>query len=92
MKELELLQQKLEQLIKRFTALQAEKERLEQAGQKQAGIISELQAKIAALESELQLKSVALSASGSHSEEEKQKLKIHLDRVIREIEKNIELL
>ena len=92
MKELELLQQKLEQLIKRFTALQAEKERLEQVGRKQDGIITELRTKIAVLESELQLKSVAFSATGTHSEEEKQKLKIHLDHVIKEIEKNIELL
>ncbi len=92
MKELELLQQKLEQLIKRFAALHAEKERLEQAGNRQAGIITALQNKIAALESELQFKSVALSTSGAHSDEEKQKLKTHLDRVIREIEKNIELL
>lgn len=92
MKELELLQQKLEQLIKRFAALQAEKEKLELAGQRQAGIITELKARITTLESDLQLKSVAISASGHYSEEEKQELKMHLDRVIREIEKNLELL
>lgn len=92
MKELELLQQKLEQLIKRFSALQAEKEKWEQAGMRQAEIITALQTRIDTLESELQLKSVALSASGKHTESDKEQLKQHLDKVIREIEKNIELL
>lgn len=92
MKELELLQQKLEQLMKHFSASQAEKERLEKANVRQAAIIAGQEEKIAALETELQLKSVALSAGGIHTEAEKQKLKVHLDKVIRTIEKNIELL
>jgi len=92
MKELELLQQQLEQLIKRFTALQAEKDKLELAGQRQAEIITELKARVTVLESDLQLRSVALSASGHHSEDKKLELRTHLDRVIREIEKNLELL
>ena len=92
MKELELLQQKLEQLIKRFSALQAEKERMEQLNKRQAGIITAQEEKITALEAELQSSSVVLSASGTFSGLEKEKLKAQLDRVIREIEQNIELL
>ncbi|WP_118972767.1 hypothetical protein [Taibaiella koreensis] len=92
MKELESLQQKLEQLLKRHTALAGEKDRLEQLCDRHAGTISEQQDKITALETELRLKSVALSTAGTHAYKDKQQLKSHLERVIREIEKNIELL
>jgi len=92
MKELELLQQKLELLLKRYAAVLGEKERLEELCNRHTGTISDQQNKIAALETELQLKAVALSTTGTHAGEDKQKLKTHLERVIREIEKNIELL
>jgi|GEM_PF-1778635 len=92
MKELELLQQRLEQLIRRFTALQAEKERMDKALARQAEIISGQQETINRLEQELQLKTVAGSVAGTASPAEKEQLKQHLDQVIREIEKNIELL
>lgn len=92
MKELELLQQRLEQLMKHFAAAQAEKERLEKNNLRQAALISEQEKTITKLETALQLKSVAISTAGAHTEEEKQQLKAHLDKVIRVIEKNIELL
>lgn len=91
MQELELLQQKLEHLLKRFVALQAEQTRLQQTVSKQTEIIADQKERIVQLEKEIQLKSVVISASGSDGQE-KEKLKKHLDKVIREIEKNIEML
>lgn len=90
MKELELLQQKLDHLLKSYTALQLTTARLEAANAKQAATIEEQQGKIESLQKELQLKSVAISATYSASE--KEQLKQHLDQVIAEIEKNLELL
>jgi hypothetical protein len=90
MKELELLQQKLEHLLKNHAALQLTLTRLETANAKQAATIEEQQGKIESLQKQLQLKSVAISATYSASE--KEQLKQHLDQVISEIEKNIELL
>lgn len=92
MKELELLQQKLEQLLKLFAASQADKERMEKANTRQAAVIAAQEEKIAALEQELQLRSVARSANGLLADDEKQRLKDHLDKLIQTIEKNIELL
>ncbi len=90
MKELELLQQKLEHLLKSYTALQPTATRLEATNAKQAATIEEQQGKIESLQKELQLKSVAISAT--YSAPEKELLKQHLDQVIAEIEKNLELL
>lgn len=90
MKELELLQQKLEHLLKRYAALQATATRLETAHARQVGIIREQALQISSLQKTLQLKSVA--ASATHSESEKEQFKQHLDQVIIEIEKNLELL
>lgn len=90
MKELELLQQKLEQLLKRYAALQANVSRLEKINSRQAAVIEEQQAKMDTLQKELQLKSVALSANYTGSD--KEQLRQHLDKVIIEIEKNLELL
>lgn len=90
MKELELLQQKLEQLLKNYAALQARAKRMEADHARQAVLIEEKQAKIETLQKELQLKSVAISATFSITE--KDQLKQHLDQVISEIEKNLELL
>lgn len=90
MKELELLQQKLEHLLKRYAAMQAHVTRLETVNSRQAAVIQEQQGQMELLQKELQLKSVVLSAT--HAETDKEMLKQHLDKVIREIEKNIELL
>jgi hypothetical protein len=90
MKELELLQQKLEQLLKSYATLQARAKRMEQDNARQATVIDEKQAKIELLQKELQLKSIAISATFSTTE--KDQLKQHLDQVISEIEKNLELL
>lgn len=90
MKELELLQQKLEQLLKQYAAVQANASRLEKINSRQTAVIEEQQTKIETLQKELQLKSVVLSATYTGSD--KEQLKQHLDQVITEIEKNLELL
>jgi hypothetical protein len=90
MKELELLQQKLEQLLKQYAAVQANASRLEKINSRQAAVIEEQQTKIEILQKELQLKSVVLSATYTGSD--KEQLKQHLDQVITEIERNLELL
>ncbi|MFA6056961.1 MAG: hypothetical protein WC756_02090 [Taibaiella sp.] len=90
MKELELLQQKLEQLLKQYAAVQANASRLEKINSRQAAVIEEQQTKMETLQKELQLKSVVLSATYTGSD--KEQLKQHLDQVITEIEKNLELL
>lgn len=91
MQELEFLQQKVNNLLKRFTALQTENERLvKTVGQLEQKSANQ-SAEILALEQELQLKSVIESASGMDVKE-KEKLKKHLDNVIKEIEKNLEML
>ena len=90
MKELELLQEKLQLLIKQYTALKTDTERLKKANDKRAAIIAEQQTTIENAQKELQRKAVILSASDSQTE--KENLKQHLDQVIRELEKNIESL
>ncbi|HEY0298583.1 MAG TPA: hypothetical protein VGB84_05115 [Arachidicoccus sp.] len=90
MKELELLQERLQQLIKQYAALKADADRLKKANDKQAAIIADQQNTIEEVQRELQRKAVILSASDA--EAEKENLKQHLDRVIRELEKNIESL
>lgn len=92
MQELELLRSKLEQLIRRFSALQAENERMDKAHARQSEIISRQETEIEKLRAELRLHSVARSATGAFNREETERLKHYLDQVIREIEKNIELL
>lgn len=91
MQELELLQQKLDALIKRFAALQAENERLEKNKQQLSGVIAEQQDKLTAMETALKSRSVALSAS-EMTEEQKVHFKQHLEQLISEIDKNIEML
>jgi hypothetical protein len=90
MKELELLQEKLQLLIKQYAALKTDTERLKKANAKQAAIIAEQQNTIENVQKELQRKAVVLSATDT--EAEKENLKQHLDQVIRELEKNIESL
>ena len=91
MQELLLLQQKVENILKRFTALQAEQERLERTLLQQKQQIADQTNKIELLEKELQSASVIQSADGvDHLQ--KEELKRHLDNVIRELEKNIERL
>jgi vacuolar-type H+-ATPase subunit D/Vma8 len=91
MQELELLQQKLDALLKRFTALQAENERLEKGRQQLSGVIAEQQDKLTALENALKSRSVALSASDM-TEDQRAHFKQHLEQLIGEIDKNIEML
>jgi hypothetical protein len=91
MKELELLQEKLQQLLKHHSAVQSDLERLKKTNEKQSALIEQQKTELEKLQQELKLKSVAFSAGGS-TEEDKEKLKQHLDSVIREIEKNIDSL
>lgn len=91
MQELELLQQKLDALLKRFSALQAENERLEKNRQQLSGVIADQQEKLNALEATLQSRAVVLSTS-EMTEEQKVHFKQHLEQLISEIDKNIELL
>lgn len=91
MQELELLQQKLDALLKRFAALQAENERLEKGRQQLSGVIAAQQDKLSILETALKSRSVALSASDM-TEEQKANFKQHLEQLIGEIDKNIEML
>lgn len=91
MQELEFLQQKVNSLLKRFTALQADNERMRKTIVQLEQRSTEQAAKILELEQELQLKSVINSASGLEGDE-REKLKKHLDNVINEIEKNLGML
>jgi hypothetical protein len=91
MKELELLQEKLQQLLKHHSAVQSDLERLKKTNEKQSALIEQQKTELEKLQQELKLKSVAFSTGGS-TEEDKEKLKQHLDSVIREIEKNIDSL
>lgn len=91
MQELELLQQKLDALLKRFAALQAENERLEKGRQQLSGVIAEQQDKLKVLETALKSQSVALSTSDM-KEEQRAHFKQHLEQLIGEIDKNIEML
>jgi len=90
MKELELLQEKLQQLLKHHNAVQLDLDRLKKINDKQSALIEQQKAEIEEVRKELTLKSVAFSAGNTDTN--KEKLKQHLDLVIREIEKNIESL
>lgn len=90
MKELELLQDKLQQLLKHHNAVQSDLDRLKKINEKQTALIEQQKAELDQVRQELTLKAVALSASGFDGN--KEDLKQHLDLVIREIEKNIESL
>ncbi|KAA5536569.1 hypothetical protein F0919_02555 [Taibaiella lutea] len=90
MKELELLQEKLQQLLKHHNAVQSDLDRLKKINEKQSALIEQQKTEIVKVQQELTLKSVAYSAGSM--EGDKEKLKQHLDLVIREIEKNIESL
>lgn len=90
MKELELLQEKLQQLLKHHNAVQLDLERLRKTNEKQNAIIEKQKLDIEEVKRALTQKSVAFSANGFN--DDKESLKQHLDLVIREIEKNIESL
>lgn len=88
MQELELLQQKIEMLVKQYTTLQGAFSRLQKSFHAQAMQMKEQASVIAALQQEL--RDYAL---GSLSKEvEKEHLKTYLDYVIAEIDKNLKTL
>jgi chromosome segregation ATPase len=91
MKELELLQQKVEQLIKQYTALKAEHERLNKKFEKQSTMLFQREEELKNTQEELKWQSVTQAAT-SLTSEAKEKLKLHLEQIISEIEKNIEML
>ncbi len=91
MQEIELLQQKLNQLIKQYIALQADHKSLSKQLSQQQGQLQEQAQQIALLEQKLKFTSVAQSA-GVVAEEQKEQLKAQLSHLIQEIDRNIELL
>lgn len=86
MQELEVLRQKLNQLIKAYSTLRSEKEALVQKRKRLENELQQHKEMVTALELELQLKSVAGAATGT---DEKEALKQHLDAVIKLIDQNI---
>jgi hypothetical protein len=91
MQEIELLQQKLNQLIKQYIALQADHRSLSKQLTQQQGQLQEQAQQIALLEQKLKFTSVVQSA-GVVAEEQKEQLKTQLCHLIQEIDRNIELL
>jgi len=90
MKELELLQEKLQHLVRKYQSMQADLERLKKANEKLQSTIAGQQKTMEDMTRDLQARSVVLSSESSGNNREA--LKQHLDLVIREIEKNIESL
>lgn len=89
--ELEILQEKLGKLLKQYTALQADRSRLQLLQQKQDNVISRQREEIAVLKKELQvqaLENTDISDMGTRKED----LKKYLDDVIEEIEKSLATL
>ncbi len=86
MQELEILQQKLHQLIKSYLALAAERNTLQQKLHRQEQTLKQQAEQISQLEQRLQLKSVADAAAGTPDQAA---LKEHLDAVIKLIDQNI---
>jgi len=91
MEELALLQQKLNRLIKSFSALQAEKMRLQKVNLKQEKHIEAQKQEIEYLKKEAETNAVS-GVFNKAEPEKKEHLKQQLDKVIRELEKNIALL
>lgn len=91
MQELEILQQKLDALVRRFAALQAENERLAKSKERLSVVIADQQEKLTALEAALKSRAVALGAS-EMPEAQKEQLKQNLEQLISEIDRNIEML
>ncbi len=89
MNELDLLHERLDQLLKRFTSVKVDNERLGNIVRQQSQQINKQKGQIARLEEALHAVQVASSVS---SEQDKENLKKHLEKVIRVIEKNIEML
>ena len=89
--ELELLQEKLGKLLKKYAALQAEHLRLQQLHDKQEELIAGQQQKIAELEKQVQVQAIAdvdITELGIKKED----LKKYLEQVIGEIDKNLAML
>jgi len=84
MQELELLNNKLDTLLQKYTALQAENKRLQGALAQQTRSMEDLNGKLASLE-----QNMAASAIGKDllKDDEKQAVKKQLDTVIAEIDK-----
>ena len=86
MQELELLQQKLKQLLDLYSASKAENEVLRRKLSQQESNLKQQQALINTHEQALKLKSVADAAKQSASHEQ---LSQHIDAVIKLIDQNI---
>jgi uncharacterized coiled-coil protein SlyX len=84
MQELQLLNDKLDMLLKKYAAAQTENKRLKETVAEQTRTIEELNSKLSDLEQNLTAVQVSRSAVTG---EEKNKMKLQLDNVIGEIDK-----
>jgi hypothetical protein len=91
MQELNLLQKKLNGLIKAYSALQAEGEQLRKINEKQRKEIEKQEKAIRNLEEQLQWSATG-KAINMLDDEKKEFLKQQLDKALLELEKNIALL
>lgn len=91
MKELEILESRIERLIKASTGWIAEKKRLEKLLSDQEHTIRSLTARLEAVNQETASRSVAQTVSNM-PDMDKSDLKAYLDQVIQSIENNIQLL
>lgn len=91
MSELDLLKDKVSLLVKKHNELKAQHETLKNELAVQISNIAEKKATIADLEGQLQEKNLAVIAT-LMSQEEKQAVHTHLDKIIRQIEITIQSL
>jgi len=91
MEELHLLQKKITALLKQHAAMEADYAAMQKTIAQQHSVIQAHQEKIEALQKELQWNAVT-QASSVLDPEKKAYLKQQLDKVLKELEKNIDLL
>jgi hypothetical protein len=89
MQELELLNDKLDNLLKKYSGLQAENTRLKQTITQQTRSIEALNEKLSTLEQDIMLSNINKVGL---SDEEKEGMKKQLDNVIGEIDKILSTL
>lgn len=84
MQELQLLNDKLDALLKKYAALQAENERLKETIAQQLSSIESLNSNLAVLEKSVMAATISSSAA---NDKEKEAMRKQMDNVILEIDK-----